>query len=140
MNHSAASYSVRSVSRFGGGSARLAMGALLAFIVVVFACPGTVWPVLAPYVPAKAIAIFALFALGMSFALYGRKMVGGGWTGIGLSFLLGMALLSPLWSIDPIASKDTSIDLAKFVVIFFVVVNVVDSSQRLRALLWTVVL
>ncbi len=140
VTYSPASYAVRSVSRLRGGSARLAMGALLAFVVVVFACPGTVIPELAPYVPAKGIAALALIGLVGAVLFYGRRLVGGGWVGAGLLTVLGIALASPLWSSWPDASVAAAAELAKFVVVYVVVVNVIDSPKRLRTFMTTIVL
>src|SRR5262249_60121612 len=93
--------SMRYVGRLRMGSARIAFGALIAFLVVVFACPGTVFPVLAPYVPAKGVAGLALVALVVSWLLYDRKLVSGGAIGAGLVVVALLALASPLWSTWP---------------------------------------
>jgi O-antigen ligase len=121
-------------------TARLAFLALCAFVLVVFACPGTVFPELAPYLPAKGIALLALGALGCSWLLRGRGLWLGGATGVGLLVVLGIALFTPLWSTWPAESRDAATELAKFVVVFALVVNVVDTPARLRAFTWMLVL
>jgi O-antigen ligase len=137
---SAALFDVQPVSRLRGGSARIAFGALIAFVLVVFACPGTVLPPLAPYLPAKGIALLALVALGVSSLVYGRRLYAGGWVGAGLAALLGIYLASTLWSFSPPTSLAAALELAKFVIVYLVVVNVVDSPVRVRILMAAIVI
>jgi O-antigen ligase len=136
---SVASYSIRSVARVQGGNASIAMGALMAFIVVVFLCPGTLIPELAPYVPAKAFAGLALLGLTISILLYRRKIASGGWVSAGMFLFLGIALLSRLWSTWPEHSSEVTADLIKYVAIYFVMLNVLDSPSRLRMMMLTIV-
>ena len=136
---SVASYSVRSVARVQGGNAQVAMVAMMAFIVVVFLCPGTLIPELAPYVPAKALAGIALAGLAISILLYGRKIASGGWVSVGMFVFLGISLMSRLWSTWPERSADVTADLVKYVAIYFVMLNVLDSPARLRTMMWTIV-
>jgi O-antigen ligase len=136
---SVAALGERGFSRVHGGDAQFAFGALVFFIFVVFACPGTVFPALAPFVPAKGIALAAVAALAGSCLLYRRALYGGGLVGAGLVAMLALAIASPVWSLWPEASTAEAIELAKYVTIALLIVNVVDSPTRLRAIFATIV-
>lgn len=140
VTYSPASYAVRSVARVAGGNASVAMGALLAFVVIVFSCIGTVFPVLAPFVPAKGVAAVGLGGLFISIVFYRRQIESGGWITLGLLTYLIIALASRFWSAWPEMSSSQTGDLVKFVAIYFLIVNVIDSPARLRILMTTIVL
>jgi O-antigen ligase len=109
-----------------------AFAALLLFIAVVYANPGNWFDSLADIGFAKFAAALSLAALGASCLLYGRRLYSGGTGG---AFLLGLFLLvgaSATWSFWPKVTFDTFLDGLKFLAVFFLVANLVDSPERLR--------
>src|SRR5262249_27380160 len=115
--YSPASYAVRAGARLFRGNASGAVGALLAFVIIVFSCIGTVFPALAPFVPAKGVAAVGLLGLFISIVFYRREIETGGWITLGLVTYLGIALASRFWSAWPEMSSSLTGDLIKYVAI-----------------------
>jgi O-antigen ligase len=118
----------RVTPRTGG----LAFAALLAFLFITYANPGNWFEGLEDVGFAKWAAGAALVALGGSWLLYNRKLVLAGWQGMSLLGLFVILAFSMLWSYWPSSSFDAFTDGVKYLAIFFVVANVVDSRRRLR--------
>jgi O-antigen ligase len=114
-------------------TAGVAYFGLLLFIVVVYANPGNWVDGLEEIGFAKIAAGFALTALVTSWLLYNRRLtIGGvpGWTLLALFALVG---LSASWSFWPRYTFDTFTDGLKYLAVFFLVANVVDSPARLAS-------
>ena len=128
---------MRSLSQRTGG---VAFAGLLLFIGIVYANPGNWFDSLADVGFAKIAAALSLVALAGSCLLYHRPLKLGGLAG---AFLLALFLLvgaSSTWSFWPKMSFDTVLDGLKYLAIFFLVANVIDSEERLHgavvALAW----
>jgi O-antigen ligase len=120
-----------SLARSRTGSAGVAFFGLLLFIAIVYANPGNWFDSLEEIGFAKIAAGLSLTALGASWLLYDRRLrLGGtqGWALLGLFALVGM---SAAWSFWPKFSWDTFTDGLKYLAIFLLVVNTVDSPERL---------
>jgi probable O-glycosylation ligase (exosortase A-associated) len=128
---------MRRVSTRTGG---VAFAGLLLFIAVVYANPGNWFDSLADVGFAKIAAALSLLALGGSALLYHRKLHLGGWAGAFLLLLFLLVGASATWSFWPKVSFDTFVDGVKYLAIFFLVANVIDSEERLHgavvALAW----
>lgn len=113
--------------------AGLAFYGLLVFIAIVYANPGNWFDGLEDIGFAKIAAGLSLMALGGSWLLYNRRLtIGGipGWTLLALFALVG---LSASWSYWPKYSFDTFSDGLKYLAVFFLVANTVDSESRLAS-------
>ena len=125
----------RSARRPGEGrqtSGGLAFAALLVFMFLVYSNPGNWFDGLEDIGFAKIAAGAAMLALGGAWLLYGHRVGLGGAPGV---MLLGFYLLiafSALWSYWPKASIDAFAEEVKYVSIFFVAANVIDSHKRLH--------
>ncbi|MGZ3426728.1 MAG: O-antigen ligase family protein [Polyangia bacterium] len=111
--------------------ASIAFGGLLAFIFIVYANPGNWFDGLEDIGFAKIAAGFSLVALLGSWLLYDRRLtIGGiqGWTLLALFTLVG---LSATWSYWPKYTFDTFTDGLKYLAVFFLVANLVDTEARL---------
>lgn len=111
---------------------RFAYGALIAFLFVLYANPGNWFNGLQDVGFAKVAAALALVALGGSWLLYNRRLTVGGWPGLSLLALFALVGFSALWSYWPRATLETFTDGLKYLAIFLVVTNVIDSPRRLR--------
>lgn len=118
-------------SRNGNGNAAVAFFGLLAFIVIVYANPGNWFDGLEDFAFAKIAAGLSLAALGGSWLLYDRKLSIGGAQGKALLLLFALVGISAAWSFWPKYSFDTFTDGLKYLAIFMLVVNTVDSEERL---------
>lgn len=121
-------------------SGGLAYGGLLLFILILYANPGNWFDSLAQIPFAKIAAAASLIALVGAWLLNRRSLTVGGSSGamlLGLFFLTGM---SASWSYWPRYTFDTFLDGLKYLAIFFVLVNTVDSPKRLSRFCGTVVL
>jgi O-antigen ligase len=120
------------VPRSRSGSAGLAFFALCCFIPIVYANPGN-WFDGWDEVPfAKIVAGLSLLALGGSWLLYNRRVTVGGMQGWALLALFTLVGLSASWSYWPKFTVDTFLDGLKYLAVFILVVNTVDSPARLR--------
>lgn len=123
------------LTRATAAPATVAFFGLLAFILLVYANPGNWFADPengAGEIPfAKIAAGFSLAALLGSWLLYNRRLaIGGiqGWLLLGLFALVG---LSASWSYWPKYTFDTFADGLKYLAVFFLVANVVDTEVRL---------
>jgi O-antigen ligase len=120
------------VTRSRRGSASVAFFALCCFIAIVYANPGN-WFDGWDEVPfAKIVAGLSLLALGGSWLLYNRRISVGGLQGWALLALFALVGLSASWSYWPKFTVDTFLDGLKYLAIFILIVNTVDSRERLH--------
>jgi O-antigen ligase len=129
-----------SQARSRNGSAGVAFFGLLAFILIVYANPGNWFDGLEEIGFAKIAAGLSLAALGGSWLLYNRRLHIGGAQGWALLLLFGLVGMSATWSVWPKFSFDTFVDGLKYLAIFFLVVNTVDSEARLTTLVRVIAL
>jgi O-antigen ligase len=113
------------------GPANVAFAGLLAFIFIVYANPGNWFDSLEDIGFAKIAAGFSLGALGLSWILYNRRVTIGGLQGWMLMALFALVGLSASWSFWPKYTFDTFTDGLKYLAVFLLVANVVDSEARL---------
>ena len=119
------------LTRNATAPATVAFVGLLAFLFIVYANPGNWFDGLEDIGFAKIAAGFSLAALFGSWILYNRRLtIGGaqGWTLLALFALVGF---SSTWSYWPKYTFDTFADGLKYLAVFFLVANVVDSQSRL---------
>ncbi len=115
--------------------ATIAFYGLLGFLVIVYANPGN-WfdgpdATMGDIGFAKIAAGFSLAALLGSWLLYNRRLTIGGLPGWTLLALFALVGLSATWSYWPKYTFDTFTDGLKYLAIFFIIANVVDSEARL---------
>jgi len=120
---------VRYVTPRTGG---VAFAALIAFLFITYANPGNWFDELEAIGFAKMAAGAALLALGGSWLLYDRRLTLAGWPGLALLGLFTILGFSALWSYWPSSSFASFTDGVKYLAIFFVVANVIDSRVRLH--------
>jgi O-antigen ligase len=113
--------------------ARSAFAGLILFIAVVYSNPGNWADGLADIGFAKIAAGVAVLALAGSWLLYGRRLLLGGATGAALLGFFAVVGFSSLWSLWPQLSHDTFLDGLKYLAMFLVAANVIDSRRRLQA-------
>lgn len=126
----------RLTPRTGG----LACAGLVIFLFVLYANPGNWVAGLEDAGFAKVAAAFALTALGGSWLLYNRRLTVGGWPGVSLLALFALVGFSALWSYWPHATMETFVDGLKYLAIFLVVTNVIDSPRRLHLVVCAIAL
>jgi len=109
---------------------RWAFAALLVFVVLLYANPGNLLPELGELAYAKAAAAIAIAALGGAWLLRDRPLHAGGRVGALLACFFAWMGLSAIWSLWPSMTIDAFLDGLKYLAIFFLVANVVDSRAR----------
>lgn len=112
-------------------NAGVAFFGLLAFILIVYANPGNWFDSLEAIGFAKIAAGLSLGALGLSWLLYDRRLTVGGVQGWALLALFALVGLSAAWSFWPKFTVDTFTDGLKYLAIFLLVANTVDTPARL---------
>ncbi|HEX4462844.1 MAG TPA: hypothetical protein VIA18_32950, partial [Polyangia bacterium] len=120
-----------SQTRSRNADAGVAFFGLLVFILVVYANPGNWFDGLEDFAFAKIAAGLSLAALGGSWLLYNRRLRIGGTQGKALLALFALVGISAAWSFWPKFTFDTFTDGLKYLAIFLLVVNTVDSESRL---------
>jgi O-antigen ligase len=115
--------------------AGIAFGALIAFLFIVYANPGNWFDGLEDFAFAKIAAGFSLAALLGSWILYNRKLTIGGLQGALLLALFALVGFSSVWSYWPKYTFDTFADGLKYLAVFFIIANVVDSEARISTLI-----
>jgi putative inorganic carbon (HCO3(-)) transporter len=115
--------------------ATIAFYALLTFLFIVYANPGNWFDGLEDIGFAKIAAGFSLAALAGSWLLYNRRLVLGGVQGWALVALFALVGFSSAWSFWPKYSFDTFTDGLKYLAVFFIIANVIDSEKRLATLI-----
>jgi len=115
--------------------ASVAFFALIVFLFTVYANPGNWFDGMEDIGFAKIAAGFALVALFGSAILYNRKLVIGGVQGWLLLALFALVGFSSLWSYWPKYTFDTFTDGLKYLAIFFIIANVIDTEARIATLI-----
>lgn len=115
-------------------TAGVAYASLLVFIVVVYANPGNWFDGLADIGFAKVVAALSMAALGGAWLFYNRKLTVGGWPGMALIALFALIGFSALWSYWPGYSVETFLEGVKYLAMFLLVANVIDSEHRLSGM------
>jgi O-antigen ligase len=113
--------------------ARVAYVAFLAFIFQIYASLPQLVPALGLLAPGKTLIGLAALALGWS-CIVGRRpfRVGAVAGGKVLYIFFAIIAASPLWSLWPKLSFDTTAEGVKFFAAFVVAVNVLDTRRRVR--------
>lgn len=119
------------LNRSRTGAAGVAFCGLLVFIAIVYANPGNWSDAWTEFPFAKIAAGLSLAALAGSWLLYNRPVSIGGLVGAMLLMLFTLVGLSASWSYWPKFTVDTFTDGLKYLAIFLLVVNTVDSKARL---------
>jgi len=115
--------------------ATVAFWGLVAFLFIVYANPGNWVDGLEDIGFAKIAAGFSLAALGGSWLLYNRRLTIGGIQGWMLLLLFALVGFSSAWSFWPKYTFDTFTDGLKYLAVFFIIANVVDTESRLATLI-----
>lgn len=119
------------VIRARTGAAGVAFAGLLVFIAIVYANPGNWFDGWDDVPFAKIAAGVSLVTLAGSWLLYNRRLTMGGLVGASLLMLFLLVGLSASWSYWPKFTFDTFTDGLKYLAIFLLVVNTVDTEARL---------
>jgi O-antigen ligase len=128
---------LRRVAVFPG---TLSYALLLLFIVVLYASPGVQIKQLAAIGPALLLGGLALLVLAFE-KMKNREGTWFVWPHSHLfAALIWTAGLSCFTAIWPRLSVGATVDLAKYFIIYLVIVNCVNSESRLKGVLWTMVL
>ncbi len=115
---------------FTPGRARIAFLGLTGFVLLLYSNPVHWFPELPDLAYAKVAGALALGSLLVSALLYHRRLHGGGPVGLLLLLLFVWLGTSAAWSLWPSMSLDTFADGLKYLAIFWLVANVVDSPRR----------
>jgi O-antigen ligase len=112
-------------------------GLLLVFVFLLYLNLPVVWPGAEIIHPAKIVAGVALITL-LGETMFARGTFELGWPEGGLLIgFLGIAALSCLTALWPGHAVVAVSDLAKMVLVFFLIVNAATTVRRLRGLMWT---
>jgi O-antigen ligase len=123
-------------SREPGG---LGLLLLIAFLVQLFSNAALLVPVLSAVRPAQTIGGLALVVLIYQTLAGGRKLEfpsPDGFLLVGFVVAAGVGIAGAVW---PTYALDACLDLVKMAVIYVLILNTVTSEQRLRIMLWTMV-
>ncbi len=115
--------------------ATVAFFSLIVFLFIVYANPGNWFDGLEDFAFAKVAAGFSLAALVGSWLLYNRRLTIGGLPGTLIIVLFALVGFSSVWSFWPKYTFDTFTDGLKYLAVFFIIANVVDSEARLATLI-----
>ena len=137
----AKSYGSRRVQfTWAGAGTPLSYWLLILCVILLYSNAALLVPELEAFQPAQTVAMAGLLALFVERTLsrQGFDLV---WpeSHLILAFL-GAAVLSSLTALWPQYAVEAAINLAKFVAIYFLIVNAVDTRQRLRRIIWVMVL
>ncbi len=102
------------------------------FGATLYALPQYLFPAIEPLRVGVITAALMYLGLLARWLLGGGAPTAGGLRGLGLVALLGVALLSPAWSLDPAASRAASAELLKMGLAYVAVASLVDRPDRLR--------
>lgn len=113
---------------------------LLLFFVAMYGVVGETVPAVAPLRPALTLALGAVALMVMSRAMSGRPFVLPWPEGHAFVGFLAAAAVSSFTALWPRFAVSATIELAKLVIVYILVVNLVVTRARLRGLIWTIVL
>ena len=110
------------------------------FGATLYALPQHLFPAIEPLRVGVITAALMYLGLVGRWALGGDAPSFGGLRGLGLVAVIGLAALSPVWSLDPAASRDASGELLKMGLAYLAVTSLVDRPDRLRRVIAAVAL
>jgi putative inorganic carbon (HCO3(-)) transporter len=113
---------------------------LLAFLVLLYSNISVIKPALEVIHPAKLVALVTLVVLFVELAMARRTFELAWPEGVLLLAFFGAAALSSLTALWVRQAVDAVSSLLKFTIIYFVIVNCVNTERRLRGVMWTMVL
>jgi putative inorganic carbon (HCO3(-)) transporter len=113
---------------------------LLIFVFLLYTSLPLQYPALEAVRPAQLTAIAALIILSMEVVFAGRSFDPAWPQGYALLGFLGAAALSCSTALWPRLAFESTLDFLKIALIFFVVVNCVDSERRVRGLMWVMLI
>lgn len=105
---------------------------LLVFLVALYGHVAVVYPALEPYAPAQTLALAALVALAAERMLAHRPIAVVWPTSHLLVAFLGVATLSSFAALWPRHAAEDTLKLLKFVAVYLLIVNTVETWRRLR--------
>lgn len=118
---------------------RFAFAMLVAFVIQVYAIPGEWIALAAPLHLALTTSVLAAGAVALRRVGRAEPVWMGGMSGAALLAMLGLAVISKRWSVNPDATQAWVLDVAKLVAIYLVTVNVVTTPRRLKWVLGAIV-
>jgi hypothetical protein len=119
------------------GTPVTAFALLITFLILLYANAPFVVPSLEVVRPAKLVAAAALLAFFVE-ALLGKRKLDLAWPeGLLLICFLAAAALSCLFALWPSHSMEATLDLAKMVLVYFVIANCAKTRPNLRTVMWT---
>jgi O-antigen ligase len=113
---------------------------LIVFIVLLFSNAAQMFPALDAVRPAQTVGGLALLSLIYEKFAHGERFDFArpdGYLLAGFLAAVGLSIFGAVW---PDYAFQSALDLAKVVVIYFLIVNAANSEKRVRALLWVMVL
>lgn len=115
---------------------RIAYGALLLFVALIYITPGSLYPPLEDFPIAKGVAVisflflfFALRADGASWRLSDPTTL---WL-IAFVAVGGLSIATSLWRIY---SLNAFLDLLKLILVYLLIIHLIDRLERVRQLFW----
>ncbi len=120
-------------------SISIAYWLLLTFVILLYSNLAVIKPALETVHPAKLVAGAALVMLLMEM-VFARKGFDVAWPeGFLLLAFLGAAALSTLTALWARGAAEAVLDLLKFTIIYFFIVNCLTTERRMRGLMWTMI-
>lgn len=140
--HNADALPQRPPAPFRGGSvslaARVGVFGVVLFAATIYALPQFIWPALEPLRVGVATAAMMSGGLVARWVLGGSPPTAGGLRVFGLAGFLAAAALSPLWSLNPEASRWASGELLKMGLVYVAAASLLDRPDRLRKAAWAI--
>jgi len=120
-------------------SISIAYWLLLTFVILLYSNLAVIKPAVETVHPAKLVAGAALVMLLMEM-VFARKGFDVAWPeGFLLLAFLGAAALSTLTALWARGAAEAVLDLLKFTIIYFFIVNCLTTERRMRGLMWTMI-
>ncbi len=113
---------------------------LLLFLVVMYSAIAVTFPVLRPFRPALMLGVGALGLLLVERTLSGQPFRLSWPESHALIAFLGAAALGTFNALWPGLAVQATIGFAKSLVLYLLIVNLVSTRERLRGVIWTIVL
>src|SRR5437868_8696067 len=110
---------------------QIACGATTLFLAQLYLSPAQWFPETEPLHLALVLSLAALSAL-LAFRMLTNRPLWLGWRTLFLGLYCAIAVLSPMWSIDPPSSLRGGLEVAKHFLFFVAVINTVTTPKRIR--------